>query len=140
MKLTLLLLLASFASAQTSAPVRPSAGDPQHLLPTAPITIHSINLSAYEAYFFVAKLLGVDIWLAPTNVHTLDGKPHETWGETYQKRLIELKSIHVKLNLENVSASEALDAIASASHQVWEVWPNPKAGPVLVVVRDLQPQ
>ena len=74
------------------------ATDPQHLLSPVPVTIHTTKFaSAYTAYEIVAKLLGVRIQLGA-----------------------ELKNIHATLDLKNVTAAEALDAIRQIAHQQWE--------------------
>jgi hypothetical protein len=70
-------------------------------LPDKPVTIHA-TLSAYDACFAVAKILGVDV-----------------------SYVAELKSTRIKLDLENATGAEAFDTITGVSNKIWGARPNP---------------
>lgn len=115
------------------------AGDPRHLLPNTPVTIHSTT-SAYDAYFAVAKILGVEIWPSAVSVRAPDGKPDESTIEAQKRKIAELKNIQITLNLDNATGAQALETITSFTHKPWETWPGLKAGQVLVIVTDAKPR
>lgn len=92
-------------------------GDPNHLLPATPVTIHA-TMNSYDAYFAVSKILKVQmVYVA------------------------ELKSIPVKLDLDKATGAKAFDTITAVTHKPWETRPDlSRPGQVLVIVSDPQPQ
>jgi hypothetical protein len=111
------------------------AGDPKQLLPATPVTIHG-TMSAWDAYLVVGKSLGVNVKPDWMKVKTSDAKPDQSFVEAQLRRIAELKSISVTLNLDKATGAQAFDAITAVTHWEWEVWPNPKNGPVLVTLID----
>jgi hypothetical protein len=86
-------------------------------LPDKPVTIHA-TLSAYEACFAVAKILGVEM-----------------------SYVADLKTGPIKLDLENVTGAEAFDKITAVTHKLWVARPSLSSpGQVLVIVSDPPPQ
>jgi hypothetical protein len=86
-------------------------------LPNKSVTIHA-TMSAYEACFAVAKILGVEM-----------------------SYVAGLRSDPVKLDLDNATGAKAFDTITAAAHKIWGTRPSPyHPGQILVTVSDPPPQ
>jgi len=95
------------------------AADPQHLLPSAAITIHTTaSASAYTAYQIVSRLQRVPV----------------RFGD--DQNIAKLQSTRCILPRVDAVPSAILDAISQIAHQQWEVVADAPGVNVIVLAPD----